>query len=176
MSNLKSHYNNIVKYDILTKFHEETSPRVCDFKKIVLHLGKKEVNLKLLLPLVAALELLSYQSSFTTLVGSSSASLKIQKGAPVGCKVTLRAKYLYSFFFNVVSQIFPDVTAELSNFKIKKSKTFEFKLNDIINFSEIEKQYELFRIVSKLDISVVTNAKSANHLNMLFSSFRFPIR
>ena len=176
MSNLKFHYNNVVKYDMLTKFHEKTPPGICDFKKIVLHLGKKEVSLKLLLPLVAALELISYQISFTTLVGSSSASLKIQKGAPVGCKVTLRAKYLYSFFFYVVSRIFPHVIEELADFKIKKSKTFEFKLNDIINFSEIENQYELFKIVSRLDISVVTSAKNTNNLRILFSSFRFPIR
>jgi ribosomal protein L5 len=178
MNILKYHYTNIIKYDLLTKFHEKTPFSIGTLEKIVLNLGRKDVDLKSLLPFAAALELISYQNSLTTLAGGSNISLKIKKGAPTGCKVILRRKSLHLFFLDIISKIFPSIKQfeGFSEFKIKKSKAFSFKLNDILYFTEIENQYELFKDMSRLDISIITNNENVSHLNILLTSFRFPIK
>jgi large subunit ribosomal protein L5 len=179
MNILRYHYNNVIKYDIITKLKNETTSKIPNLKKIVLNFGKKEINFKLLLSFIAALELISNQTALITKAGNSNISLKIRKGAPIGCKVTLRKDQLYSFLFNTVSQIFIHIkqfNGFIINYRIQKSKVFSFKINDVLNFTVIENQYELFKNMSKLDISVVTSCKNTDDLSVLLSSFRFPLK
>jgi large subunit ribosomal protein L5 len=150
-----------------------------NLKKIVLNFGKKEINLKFLLSFGAGLELISYQKAAATLAGNSNISLKIKKGAPIGCKVTLRKRQLNSFFFNVICVIFTrtkQFEGFILNFKIENLKTFSFKLNDILSFAEIENQYELFKKMPTLDVTIVTDSNNASDLNVLLTSFRFPMK
>jgi len=179
MNPFKHHNTNIIKYDFVTKFHNKNIYHTPKVQKIVLNFGIKEVNFKQLVSFIAALELISYQRVLMAKASTSNISLKVRKGAPVGCKVTLRKPNIYAFFFKLNSRIFTNIKQfEMfsGNLKHEHTRTFSFRLYDILNFAEIENQYELFKRMSKLDISIVTNSKKTNDLNVLLTSFRFPIK
>ena len=178
MSILNHHYGCVIKYDLLTKFQSKTPVCTNNVKKLVLNLSKKEISLKRLLLFGAALELISYQNTSITLSGNSNLSFKIKKGAPNGCKVILRSKRSFYFLFNLISKIFPSVKQfeGFTNIKSKKPKTFSFKLNDLLNFTEIETQYALFKVIFQLNISIITHTECVHNSNVLLTSLRFPIK
>lgn len=173
------HYHNIIKLDFINKFNYKNIYSIPKIIKIVLNFGIKEVNFKLLLSLLTALELISSQKAILTRSSTSNISLKIRKGAPVGCKVTLRKSVMYLFFSKLILIIFPSIK-QFDGFtfkpQTKEFKPFSFKLADILNFYEIESQYELFKSTPQLDISIVTDCKSKAELKFLLTSFRFPIK
>ena len=178
MNILKHHYDSVIRYDIITKFHKVTPCSVNNLRKLVLNFNIKGVNLKFLLSSISALELISSQRALITLASCSNISLKIKKGSPIGCKVTLRKRSLHSFFLDLVSRILPDIKQfeGFMSFKVRKSKSVSFKLKNIFNFTVIANHYELFRSISNLDISIITSSANINNLNVLLTSFRFPMK
>ena len=50
---------------------------------------------------------ISFRIKKLTLSKKSNITLKIRKGNPNGCKVTLRKEKMYNFFFRLISEIIP---------------------------------------------------------------------
>jgi len=175
----EQHYHCIIKPDFISKFNYKNIYSIPKITKIILNFGIKEVNFKVLLSLITALELISSQKAILTQSSTSNISLKIRKGAPVGCKVTLRKAAMYSFFYKLILIILPSIK-QFDGFNFKPQTTefraFSFKLADILNFYEIESQYELFKSTPQLDLSIVTDCNNKSELRFLLTSFRFPIK
>jgi large subunit ribosomal protein L5 len=180
MQILESHYNYIVKHDLVTKFNYKNNNVVPKLQKIVLNFGIKEVNFKLLLPTLIALELVSSQKGALARSNKSNIALKIRKGVPVGCKVVLSKTNMYLFFSKIIITVLPKIK-QFEGVVFKKavtrpSKSFSFFFNNVLIFSELESQHELFKNTSVLDVSIVTNCRTVEELHFLLASFRFPIK
>jgi large subunit ribosomal protein L5 len=173
------HSLKTIKSDFLIKFNYKNiflSPQI---DKLILNFGIKELNFKNILPTLTSLELITNQKTILTCSKMSNISLKIRKGVPVGCKVTLRNLNMSLFLSKVILIIFPSIKLfEGIPFKksIEQYKSFSFCLDDALIFTELEHQYELFKSLPKLDISITTDVNSIQELNNLLTSCRFPVK
>ena len=178
MSFLEYYYENIVKYDLLNKFQYKNINQIPKFKKVILNFGCKKSDLKSLVSSLMALELITSQKATFTHSSISDVSLKIKKGNPVGCKITLRKTLMYVFFTRLVSEIFPKLK-QFNGFKIKninsEIKTISFKFKSSLIFSELENQYQYFNKLPGLNVTVVTNVTKYDEFNFLLKSFKFPM-
>jgi len=173
-------YNNknLIKYELLSRFNYNSSFATPEIKKIVLNLGIKKVNFKSLLLVTALLEIISCHKSLLADSKTSNISLKIRKGYPVGCFITLRNNDKDDFLKNVNINIF----SKLKQFKsIKMSKrkiinSFNFSLENLLVLNDLEQKYELFKDFIKVDISIVTDCKNINELLFLLISYRLPLK
>lgn len=175
-----THFTATTKSDVSLKFKFRNIFFTFKIQKIILNFGIKEVDFKNLLPALVSLEILSGQKACVTCSKTSNISLKIRNGAPVGCKVTLRKLRMVLFLTKLLLLIFPTIKLFEEGFFLTKNteqfKSFSFCLEDPLIFSEIEEQYELFKSLPKLDISIITNSNSLIELGSLLTSCRFPIK
>jgi len=163
----ESYYNNIVKYDLINKFYYKNHKKIPKLNKIILNFNSKNLNSKLLFSSIMALELISTQKSVITLSKKSNITLKIRKGNPNGCKVTLRKEKMYTFFFRLISEIFLNLKL-FDGFSRKKFKnsvnSFSFKIPKSLFIYELENFYHFFKNLPDLQIVIVTNSLSSNEL------------
>ena len=131
------HSLKTIKSDFLIKFNYKNiflSPQI---DKLILNFGIKELNFKNILPTLTSLELITNQKTILTCSKMSNISLKIRKGVPVGCKVTLRNLNMSLFLSKVILIIFPSIKLfEGIPFKksIEQYKSFSFCLDDALIF------------------------------------------
>jgi len=172
MSTHQIHSKKNIQYDLLSQFTHKNFYYTPQLKKIVLNFGIKEINLKTLVLVMAALEVISTQKPIITKSKKSNVFLKIRQGAPVGCKLHLRKKAMHSFFSKFVSQILPNIKL-FEGIKMKNENSFSFSLYDLLIFPELEIQYDLFQNTPKLDISILTTVNSCKESKVLFTGSQF---
>ena len=97
MNFLKKFYYKTLKYDLVNKFLYENTKIIPQIEKIILNFGCKTSDLKTLSTSTLALELITSQKGNLTRTRHNNILLKIRKGHPVGCKVTLRKKKSFEF-------------------------------------------------------------------------------
>ena len=172
------YYENIVKYDLLNKFQYKKIKNIPKLQRITLNFVNKNYNIKYITSSLIALEIITSKKSILTHPKNFNISLKIKKGNPVGCKITIKKNIMYVFFAKLIITIFP----RLKYFKnlIIKKKNFEikavsFKLKNILNFPELEYQYKFFKNLPSLNIIIVTNSTTSNEFLFLLKSFKLPI-
>jgi len=175
MHSFEYYYDNIIKYELLTKFNYKNLNQIPNIKSIHLNFGIKQVELKILLPCLISLQLITLQTPFITQSNKHNMSLKIRKGDPVGCKIILRKKILHSFISKLILIVLPKID-NFEGFRAKINNCFAFHIKDILIFSEIANHYTLFERMPILDISFKTNSQTRNELKALLSAYKFPIK
>lgn len=174
MNIFKQYYQNIVKYDLLTKFKHKNINQIPKLEKIIIYFKTKNINFKLLITGILSLEFLTLQKFFIIKSRTSNISLKIRYGNPIGCKITLRKSLMFLLLIKMFSEIFPTFYKPLKLSFISK-KTFTFTLEKIFLFPEIENQYKIFNCLTNFKIIIVTTSTSFYELFFLLKSFKFPI-
>ena len=171
------HYQSIIKYDFYNKFFLKSVKDIPKLRKIILNFSlKDEPNLIRSLSFLSVLELISFQKGKLTSSNVSNITFKIQKGNPVGCKVVLRKYLMYSFLSKLVLQISPNLNQfEGIRFSLLAKNSLSFKIKKILLFPELLNQYELFKNISFLHITLVGSMKNINKLFYLLRSFRLPL-
>ena len=102
-------------------------------------------------------------------------NIKIRKGQPIGCKVTLRNTNIYNFLSNFLLIILPqDRQLKPIQIKNKKSYNLSLKFNGILTFSELENYYQFFKLISNLSVVIVTNSNSLAEFLFLLVSLKLP--
>lgn len=173
---LKNFYLKTLKYDLINKFSYKNTKKLPEIKKIILNFGCKNNDIKSIASSLLALELITAQRSNITLTKHSNVLLKIRKGNPTGCKVTLRKKRLFGIFSKFLTEIF----SKLKNFEgfslpeTMKKNSFSYEIRDTFNFEELEAHYYLFNSLSYLTISIVTNTNTKEELIFILKSLKFP--
>ena len=171
------YYENIIKYDLINKFHYKDLKQLPKLKKIVLNFGCRNSDLRVLATILLSLELITNQRCVLTISKTSSVLLKIRKGDPVGCKVILQKTIMYHFFAKLLFKIFSKLK-NFSGFIIKStslnSKAVSYKLKNSLIFSELEQNYYLFNNLPSLNITIVTNTTKKKDFFFLLSSFKLP--
>lgn len=175
---IENFYFKTLKYDLANKFTYNNLSQLPKLKKIILNFGSKTANMKHLASGLLALELIANQKSVLTTTKKSNILLKIRKGNPAGCKLTLQKYNLFSFFRKIIFEVFP----KLKNFngfhqnrKIKKN-AFSYEIHDTFSFSELEGHYYFFNNLPKLNVTIVTTAANKKELAFILKSLRFPIK
>nr|UDP55445.1 ribosomal protein L5 [Schizostauron trachyderma] len=176
MNFLKIFYSKTLKYEFFTKFTYKQSKDLPELKKIILNVGCRNSELKNLSSSLLALELITSQKGVVTKTKYPNVLLKIRKGNPTGCKVTLRKMRMFNFLTKILIEIISK-QKNFNGFNISKNKsTFSYKIQNILNFKELENQYYLFNSMSSLDVTIVTNAKNKKELLLILKSLKFPFK
>jgi large subunit ribosomal protein L5 len=175
---IENFYIKTLKYDLVNKFLYKSTKKLPVIKKIILNFGCKTNDIKYLAASLLALELITNQKSSMTLTRHSNILLKIRKGNPTGCKVTLRKKKMFNCFSKFLTEIFPKLK-NFNGFKLNrkmKKNAFSYELHDTFNFQELEEHYYLFNSLPNFDITIVTTTKTKEELIFILNSFKFPFR
>jgi ribosomal protein L5 len=128
MNRFKTHYDYIVCYDILFKDHFFNVMQLPKVQRIILNtgLGQKAIlDRKQLLTTLIALESITGQKANITKAKKSIDKFKLREKMPIGCKVTLRSKNLYSFLDRLTNTVLPnleDLTDLYINLQKKRQK------------------------------------------------------
>lgn len=178
MQFIKNFYLTTLNYDLVNKFKYKNTKELPKIKKIILNFGFQNNDIKNLASSLLALEIITNQYGVLTLTKKSNILLKLRKGNPVGCKVTLRNSNMYNFFSKMLLEIFPKIKNfdGFKNYKKIKKNTFSYNINDIFNFQELENHYYLFNNLPKCNVTIITNAKNKQELFFILKSLRFPLK
>ena len=171
---INDYYNNIVKYDLINKFYYQNITQLPKIKKIILTFNFKKQTLKNLMSSLIALELISTQKPIFVKSKISNITLKIRKGQPVGCKLTLRKSKVNFFIFKLWNDFFYSKNYVEKNIKIKTSNisVFSFQIQNSLIFSELETNYQIFKQLTKLNITIVCTSKTFKELKFLLKSYK----
>lgn len=175
---LKNFYYKILRYDLINKFTYNNTNNLPKLKKVILNFGFNKNDIKQFMAGLLAFELISNQKGILTTTKKPNILLKIRKGNPIGCKVTLQNRNLFNFFGKMILRIFP-MLKTFDEFKLTRKlriNTFSYEIRETFSFFELENHYYYFSHLPKLDITLVTTAKSKKELIFMLNSFQFPLK
>ena len=172
---LKNYYTKIIKQELINKFNHKTIKNLPKLKKITLNFGCKKSEVKSVAACLLALELISSKRSKITVSKKPNILLKIRKGDPVGCKITLKKEKMYNFLSRLLIEILPKFKNFVDlKFFIKKNN-FSYKLENPLILLELEKNYYLFNKLPHLNITFATTSKNKSELTFLLNAFKFNV-
>jgi large subunit ribosomal protein L5 len=179
MNRLRSHYKYVVQYDLITKLSHINCITLPKIESVTLNFGIKEsvISTKKILAPLLALELVTGQKGVVTKSKKDLIRYKIRKGMIVGCKVNLRNKEnLFSFLEKLVSMTLPRIRYfnGIRKGQVTQKGNLNLRIVDLLAFHELEQEYEKFKDLPPLDISIVTTAKTQKEAIVLLSSFQIP--
>jgi large subunit ribosomal protein L5 len=156
------YYQKEVVPKLLDTFKYKSIMQVPKLEKIILNIGLGEAihNIKLLDSAVEELKIIAGQQPVVTRAKKSIAAFKLREGMPIGCRVTLRYKRMYDFYYKLVNIALPRVR----DFRGLSGKAFDghgnytLGIKEHIIFPEID--YDKIDRIKGLNISVVTTAKT----------------
>lgn len=177
MQIFKYYYNSVIKYDFINKFCYKNYKQIPKIVKIILSFNCKNFNIKQLVSSLLALELISTKKSIILASKKPNVLLKIKKGHPVSCKVTVKKVNINFFFFRLISEILPNIRLS-EGFYIKhnyNSNTFLFVLKKNLFIPELQNYYSFFKDIPNLRINIITSSVFLYELIFLLTSYKLPI-
>ena len=179
MNRFNTHYKNTISYDLMTKFNYMNSFEIPSIKEISINISSLNLAFekKKIIPLLVAIELISGQKGRITLSKKNKIHLKIKKGIVVGCKVTLNTQNSHEFLEHLILFVFPHIK-DFKGFSIKhKSPSIlSFKINNLLNFFELNNEFLNFSNISPVNITIKLNTNTIEESNLLLNSYNFPIK
>jgi large subunit ribosomal protein L5 len=171
-------YTKTLKFDLIHKFYYTELKKIPNLKQIILNFSCKATELKTLAIHLLALELISNQKGVVTISKHPNLLLKIRKGNPTGCKITLRKARMINF----LSKVYTDIVSKSKNFsgltihqKVTKN-AFSFSVKNTLTFTEIGEHYYLFNKLTNLNISFVANVNTKKEMLFLLTSLQLPLK
>ena len=171
-------YTKTLKFDLINKFYYTDLKKLPSLNKIILNFSCKTTELKTLATHLIALELISNQKGVITVSKRPNLLLKLRKGNPSGCKITLRRAPMINFLSKSFNETFPKIKNfnEIQvNQKIEKN-ALSFSVKDTLTFSELAEHYYLFNNLSNLNLSFITNVNTKEEMLFLLKSLQLPIK
>lgn len=171
---LNYYSENIVKYDLINKFRYKTIKKIPKLTFAVLRFKLKHSEVKQLITALAALELITSQKGTLLKSRVPSIVLKIRKGQPIGCKVTLRRSKMLSFLTDLydkkpINRMAPRTSTSLID------HAFSFKIKNVLVFNQLEKNYQFFKYLSGVDVSFITTAQCQQDLDFLLKAYKLKL-
>jgi large subunit ribosomal protein L5 len=172
----ETYVHKIISYDLVNTFFYKNLIEIPKLKKITLNFGYQKSNFKHLVSSLLALEFITSKKGKMTTSKHLNVFLKIKKGNPVGCKIVLKKNTMYLFYLKLIVSIFS---------KIKKSQTYQFQwdpktiksvsfqIKNPLLFAELENQFQFFKNIPRLDITLLTSTNSQKELYFLLKSIKF---
>ena len=169
------YFHTVVKYDLINTFFYQNLTEVPKLEKIVLNFGYKNPNFKHIISSLLALEFISFEKGNITKSKDLNVFLKIKKGNPVGCKITLRKKTMYFFYLKLINFILSETKQSQKSqlrWNLELDKSISFQLKNPLLFTELENHFQFFKNISQLDITLNTNSICQKELIFIFRSIK----
>ena len=169
---VNNYYKKTVRYDFVNAFFLKNLTQIPNFKKIVIYFGYQQSLFKHIILGLLALEVISLKKGKLKQAKRLNIFLKIKKGTPVGCEVILRKNLMYSFYLKLIT-VLSSKTKKFKSIQFQKNikliKAISFKVKNPLLFFELENQYQFFKNLPKIDITLfLDNKKSSNELFFFF--------
>lgn len=171
-------YTKTLKSDLINKFYYIDLKKLPNLKHIILNFSCKTTELKTLAVHLLALELISNQKGTITVSKRPNILLKIRKGNPTGCKVTLRKTRMVNFLSKSFNKVFPKIknfNGIVISHKIEKN-AFSFSVKDSLTFPELAEHYYLFNNLSNINLSCIANINTKEEMLFFLKSLQFPLK
>ena len=178
MHSLEYFYKRTLKFDLINKFYYTDLKKLPKLKKIVLNFSCKTTELKSLAINLLALELITNQKGMLTISKRPNLLLKIRKGNPAGCKLTLKKTSMLNFVSKSLNEVFSKIKGFNGisvNQRVEKT-VISFVIKDTLNFSELSEHYYLFNKLSNLNLSFITSVNTKEEMLFLLKSLQLPIK
>lgn len=178
MSHLKEKYTSELVPALMKKNNYHSVMEVPKLEKIVINMGVGDAtqNSKLLDAAIADLKVISGLKPIITNSKKSIAGFKLRQGEPIGCKVTLRGKRMYTFLEKLIKISLP----RSRDFRGLSLKSFDGRGNYTLGIKEqlifTEVEYDNVLKVRGMDIVFVTTAKSNEEALDLLSGLGLPFK
>jgi ribosomal protein L5 len=172
MNNIQKHFNHIINYDLINKLNLKNIFKIPNIDKIILNIGLKNSNTekKKMILIILLLRLITNQQILTTKSKKNNIIFKIKKGDIMGCKITLRKKNIYFFLEKLIIFILPNI----KDFKgiiinNKSLNILNFRINNILNFFELEKEFLKFQNLPSIYVNIHTTSLNFNNMCTLLN-------
>ena len=174
----KDFYNQEIKHKLRQELKLKNVMEVPKIVKIVVNVGAGEAvsNKTVLEKIQEQIGLITGQKAIITKARKSISAFKIRKGLPIGVKVTLRDKKMFSFlekFVKVVVPRFRDFRG-IRESSIDQHGNLNLGVNEQTIFPEID--FDKIDKIRGLEITFVTNAKNKNDGKKLFEMLGIPFK
>jgi large subunit ribosomal protein L5 len=106
--------------------------------------------------------MVSGQRTVTTKSRKPQIALKVRKGMVTGAKVVLRQFLKYNFLDKFLTVTLPRIK-EFTGFKkimVTTSGNFSFRIQEPLNFMELEYEYNKFTTLPSMDVTLVTSVEN----------------
>lgn len=176
---LLERYRKEITPQMMEKFGIKNKLEVPVLDKIVINMGVGEGqgDIKILDKAMEELSLITGQKPLMRRAKKAIANFKIQKGNPIGCKVTLRRAMMYEFLDRLISVALPrirDFRGILPD-SFDEKGNFGLGLTEQTIFPEVE--FDNINRVQGMDITIVIkNSKSKEQSRQLLSLFGMPFK
>jgi large subunit ribosomal protein L5 len=178
MDSIQKFYYKTVKYDLVNKYMIKKSKEIPKIDRIVLNFNcwLKPGNISALSACLLALETITHQSGVLTKALFPQISLRLRKGFPIGCKLTLKKKNQYNFFSKIIREVYPSSKTFAPLRANNSNNAFSFNIRELFSFPELEENYNLFKDLEPLNVTIITvNTPSVHELEFLLTSLKVPI-
>ena len=178
MSVLEKLYNEQVKGKLAKEMNYKSSMQIPKVNKIVLNMCVSQAvkTPKILGTVQEDMSLIAGQRAVITKAKKAIANFKLREGMPLGARVTLRRKNMWSFFDRFVHFALPRVR----DFKGLSPKGFDgngnynMGIKEHIIFPEIN--YDKVESIRGMNITINTSAKTDEEAKALLTYLGFPFR
>lgn len=175
---LKTQYKEEIVASLKEKFSYTSVMQVPKIEKICLNQGVGDAvsDKRLVDAAVEEMTLISGQKANPTYSKKDISNFKLRKGMPIGARVTLRGDQMYEFLDRLVAVALP----RTRDFRGIESKGFDGRGNytlgikEQIIFPEID--IDKIKVVSGMDITIVTSALSDEEGKALLTEFGLPFK
>ncbi|MFH1542192.1 MAG: 50S ribosomal protein L5 [bacterium] len=175
---LKEKYNKQILPALLKEGNYKNPMRVPKITKIVINRGVGETRENIKAIDVSAKELgeITGQKPLVIKAKKAIAAFKLRKDLPIGLKVTLRGRRMYSFLSKFINICLP----KIRDFRGVNPKSFDalgnytLGVKEQIIFPEVD--YERVDRVRGMDITFVTTARDAKEARQLLEALGMPFR
>ena len=176
MSDLKSHYLEVVKPKLLNEFKYSNIHEIPKLVKIQINsgLGLNAQNRVYLQKATEEMRLITGQQPILTISKKSIAGFKIREDIPLGLTVTLRREKMYSFLSKFVNLVLPRIRdfRGLNPTNFDKYGNYNLGISEQLVFPEID--YDKVDKIRGMDIVIVTTAKTDVEARALLKNFNIP--
>ncbi len=169
ISQIGKFYHQVVTRDLILQKRVRGGMELPLVTKVVINTTSKRfaANRRELTLGLAALLLVSGQRGQLTTARKSIAAFKLREGTPLGCKVTLRGKKGYSMLDKLVTFILPRGYPSRVRGTLDGEGNWGVGVADPLLFVELEGQYDLFRSLEGINISIVTANRGCRTIKLL---------
>lgn len=161
VSQVEKFYHQVVTRDLILQKRVRGGMELPHVTKVVINTTSKRfaTNKRELTLGLAALLLVSGQKGKLTAARKSIAAFKLREGTPLGCKVTLRGKKGYSMLDKLVTFVLPRGYPSRVRGTVDGKGNWGVGVVDPLLFVELEGQYDLFRSLEGINMSIVTTRR-----------------
>jgi len=166
---LKQYEKIIINYDLLNKYNYKTINELPKITYIKCYFSLKKYDLKTLLTCLLSLEILNTNKCKVLKIKSSILSLKIRKGHPIGCSITIRKKKKNQFILLLLNEI---KKLKYSKALLPEGFIITSTISNLLVLPEFENNYNIFKNLNHLIVSIYTNSKSSKELKFLLQCYK----